>query len=138
MKQNIFAIGLLGVGLFAVSRLFRSPEQKQFDTNIDEIRNKPLPPGQPGPTITRAEALAIAERQYLAMTYWLGTDEDELYISLRGLNGSDLRLVYETFGRRNYYGLVRPLDLFQWYVNDLTRVELDAMRKIWAKSGLKF
>jgi hypothetical protein len=131
------------VAAFAAFKIFgQSAADRQQAINIDEIKTKPLPipPGQtqpPSPTLTRAEAQAIAQRQYIAM--WRpGTDEAELYRSINFLNGADLRLVYETFGIRNYYNFRRPLDLFGWYTEELDRTELDRMRIIWYKSGLTF
>lgn len=141
MKPENFLIAI--VAAFAAFKIFgRSAADKQQAINVDEIRNKPLPtpPGQtqpPAPTLTRVEAQAIAERQYIAM-FRPGTDEAELYRSINFLNGADLRLVYETYGIRNYYNFRRPLDLFGWYTEELTRPELDRMRIIWYKSGLTF
>ncbi len=141
MKPENFLIAI--VAAFAAFKIFgKSAADQQQAINVDEIKNKPLPipPGQtqpPAPTLTRAEAQAIAQRQYVAM--WRpGTDEAELFRSINFLNGADLRLVYETFGIRNYYNLRKPLDLFGWYVEELTRPELDRMRIIWYKSGLTF
>jgi hypothetical protein len=141
MKTENLLIGI--VAAFAAFKLFgKSKADQQQQINVDEIKNKPLPipPGQsapPAPTLTRAEAQAIAERQYIAM--WRpGTDENELYRAIAYLNGADLRLIYELFGRRNYYAMRRPLDLFGWYAEELTRAELDRMRIVWYKSGLTF
>lgn len=141
MKPENFIIAI--VAAFAAYKIFgRSAADQQQAINVDEIKNKPLPipPGQtqpPGPTLTRVEAQAIAERQFIAM-FRPGTNEAELYRSLNFLNGADLRLVYETYGIRNYYNFRRPLDLFGWYTEELTRTELDRMRIIWYKSGLTF
>lgn len=139
--NSLLNVFLIGAGVYVVSKLINK-DQQQFNSNLDEIKNKPVPslPGQsapPAPTITNAEAKAIAERQYIAM--WRpGTDENELFRSLNGLNGADLRRLYEAFGMRNYYNFRRNLDLFGWYVEELDRGELDRMRIYWNKSGLTF
>lgn len=136
MKNQLFPVVVFGSLLYLFVKLTKTADQQQFEKNLDTIKNKPLPrPEQP--TIVPAEAKAIAERQYIAMNR-PGTDEDELFRALNGLNGADLRLVYEQFGVRNYYTLRRPLDLFGWYVEELDRGELDRMRVYWYKSGLTF
>lgn len=142
MKNLIGPAVLVLGGLWLFKSLTKTSDEQNFDRNLNEIKNKPvpIPPRQtlpPVPTITAGEALAIAQRQLLAMDR-PGTDENELFRSLNGLNGADLRLVYEQFGIKNYYAFRKPLDLFGWYVNELSRLELDAMRVYWYKSGLKF
>jgi len=136
LNNNILNLLLVGAGVYLFARYQKTTDQQNFNRNLDQIKNKPLP--RPVvPTILPAEAKAIAERQFIAMNR-PGTDENELFRALNGLNGADLRLVYEQFGVRNYFTLRRPLDLFGWYVEELDRAELDRMRVYWYKSGLKF
>jgi len=136
-------VALLAFGIFAAAKLFgKSAEDLEHEAVIKDLKTKPIPPppGQtapPVPKLSKAEARAIAQRQFLAMNR-PGTDEDELFRSLNGLNGADLRQVFEQFGRRNYYTGRRPLDLFGWYVEELDPAELSAMRIYWYKSGVTF
>lgn len=133
--ENIAVLGVLALAYF---KLFgQSAEEKQFDKDITDLKKKPLPRQGEQPTISMAEAKAIAERQYIAMNR-PGTDEDELFRSLNGLNGADLRLVFEAFGVRNYFTLRRPLNLFGWYVEELSGYDLKAMRIYWYKAGITF
>jgi len=131
------AAAFVGIKLFG-----KSADEQAHDQAVKDLLKKPLPvpPGRsqpPAPQLSAAEAKAIAERQYIAM--WRpGTDEGELFRSLNGLNGADLRQVYAQFGRRNYYNFRRPLDLFGWYVEELTPAELSEMRLIWRKAGVTF
>lgn len=137
--ENIILALIAG---FAAYKLFaKSPDEIAHEAAVKDLFKKPLPkaPGKPAPvaTLSKAEAKAIAERQYIAM--WRpGTDETELYASLNALNGADLREVYAAFGRRNYYNFRRPLDLFGWYVEELNPAELDRMRILWFKAGVTF
>jgi len=131
------AAAFIGYKLFG-----KTDEEKAHDQQVKELLKKPLPipPGQnqaPPAKLTAAEARAIAERQYIAMNR-PGTDEDELFRSLNGLNGADLRKVFEAFGVRDYYTLRRPLNLFGWYVEELDIAELSAMRIYWYKAGITF
>lgn len=141
MKPENLLLTIAGV-LLGIKLLSKSPEEQAHDEIIRELKNKPVPnlPGTnrpPVPTLSKAEAKAIAERQYIAMNR-PGTDEDELFRSLNGLNGADLRMVFEAFGLRNYFTLRRPLNLFGWYVEELDPTELSAMRIYWHKSGITF
>lgn len=91
--------------------------------------------------ITKTEAAAIANKQHSAMAD-LGTNEQLLFDSLKGLNGADLVLVFDAFGQKNYaatgswFGAGYSLDLFGWYSEELDGSDLAKMRAIWTKSGL--
>jgi hypothetical protein len=136
MKPENLAV--LAVAVLAYLKLFgKSDAEKQLEKDLDEIKSKPLPRPNELPTIVNAEAQAIAERQFAAMNR-PGTDEGDLFRSLNGLNGADLRLVFQAFGVRNYYLLRDPLNLFGWYARELNREELLRMKIYWYKSGLTF
>lgn len=98
------------------------------------------------------EAQNFANAQYAAMD-GLGTDEDALMVPLLSLTGAQLIMIYEAFGVRD------GKSLFQWYSSELDSYvitggtwydetlancnsyfdncsQIEAMRDIWAKSGL--
>jgi len=98
-----------------------------------------------------AEAKTIADGQYNAMQ-GKGTYEQSLYSGVSNLNGAQLQLVYQAFGKRD------GKTLFEWYADELCDnffcgywyqdtvpncttwsdncTELEFMRAIWQKSGL--
>lgn len=119
-----------GFGIIKYQSLIESKRR------VREISTKPLERPDP-PTLSRAEAAAIAERQYKAMNR-PGVNANELFTSLNRLNGADLRLVYDAFGMRKYSLFTGPLDLLGWYVNELNYQELNRMRIIWYKAGITF
>lgn len=99
-----------------------------------------------------AQAKTIADAQYNAMQ-GAGTYEYTLYSGLEDLNGAQLQLVYQEFGKRD------GKNLFEWYADELSTTtwfggvwwsdkvpncenytdfcsEVEFMRELWKKSGL--
>ncbi len=93
--------------------------------------------------ISIGQANTIAQQQFNAMNE-IGTNETTLVVSLKPLNGADLRLVYLEFGTVYYngFGWIGKFgtrrDLFGWYDAELgNNSEYRAqLREIWAKSGI--
>ena len=108
------------------------------------------------PNTDQVQANEIALQQYTIMNQFF-IDEQALFDSLENLNGSQLQLVYTT------YGIKDGKNLFQWYNDKLNSSaltghtytyegqdstecnsyfdfcsELDVMRLVWKKSGLTF
>jgi hypothetical protein len=123
-------------GIAAGFGIVKYQSQIEAKRRAREISTKPLERPDP-PTLSRAEAAAIAERQYKAMNR-PGVNTNELFTSLNRLNGADLRQVYDAFGMRKYSLFTGPLDLLGWYVNELNYQELNRMRIIWYKAGVTF
>jgi len=99
----------------------------------------------PKATITTNDAAIIAAEQQAAMEYgfWGATDEDALINMLKPLNGNDLRLVFNAFGKKAYlFSTEAPswmgtdINLFGWYKEELSEYWLKKMREIWRKSQL--
>lgn len=94
-------------------------------------------------TITPSAAARIANEQADAMNS-LGTNEDKLFNTLKGLNGKDLQLIYEAFGKRKYWSFGGTqfigyyYSLFGWYENELDSKELSKMKGVWKKAGLSW
>tara|TARA_R110002096_G_C14489002_1_gene714455 strand:- start:407 stop:970 length:564 start_codon:yes stop_codon:yes gene_type:complete len=145
---GLFAVG----GIWAASRLLKSLGKNEnndaFAEGIPEVVEKPSTDQSELPTLTKNEALSIANGQAQIMRSigaWF--DIEELTKPLENLNGKDLQLVYSEFGSRFYDGLLLAgggsydlhsvsLDLGSWYQNELEDDEKEIMREIWAKSNL--
>lgn len=86
-------------------------------------------------------AADIAERQMQAMGHF-GTDIDLLFGDLMGLSKSQLKKVFEEFNYKPYLwgnrvtGIGRDKNLFEWYKEELSGDDIEAMREIWEKSEL--
>lgn len=93
--------------------------------------------GSTRPTIGNAEAISLANGQEEGMRGI--NDFGSMYNSLLLLNGKDLQLVAQKFGRRDIatFG-VNNVDLFTWYKDQLGDNQLTQMRTLWNKSGLAF
>lgn len=83
---------------------------------------------------------AVAEQQLQAM-WGLGTNEDELFNSLKNLTKAQLKQVYKSFGTYAYEGWGKwasgaDIDLFGWYKQELSGDDLQKMREIWSKTDL--
>jgi len=114
---------------------------KETGTNL--VISKPTQDGSKTSNIPDKEAETIAEIQYVAMKH-LGTDENAIFDSLDGLNGAALKKVVEKFGSRDYQGfgsmpvLGRSKNLFQWYSEELSGKDLQKIKEIFKKSGIKW
>jgi hypothetical protein len=86
---------------------------------------------------------ALADLQENAMASF-GTSTEKLFNTVEGLNGADLKQLFKAFGKRKYmwFGgtsyLGQNKNLFEWYIEELDDRDLNRMRAIWDKSGLKF
>jgi len=87
--------------------------------------------------LTQVQALAIADRLYVAMVV-SGTDEEAVFEALNGLTYNDFIKVYEGFGRRQYSKFWGnegdPLTsdkhhLITWLMNELNSDEIKAIEK---------
>lgn len=95
------------------------------------------------PNISFEKAKDIAEDQYNAMKNPL-TQVDVLFTGLRGLNNSDLQMVYNAFGRKGYFMGVYwsillggdDMDLILWYYRELSKKDRKRMFAIWVETGL--
>lgn len=116
--------------------------QKFFDNGFSELSYGKL-------SRSEAELKNIAETQFSAMTID-GTDEDNIFDSLEGLNKNDLIYVYNKFGKRKYsffgesslvddfFQMSTALDLFGWYRReiDTDSEDWEKIKTIWAPTGL--
>lgn len=114
---------------------------------IKKLVNRTPKVGRAGgvrPTLTKVEAGIIAEAQYAGMEGLDFGAQEQLVEMLEPLNGTDLRYVYDKFGRRPY-GIAGYLpvflggsekDIFGWYHEELSGTVLDDMRATWVKSDL--
>ena len=135
LQPYAMPMALAIVGLIAVRKLAQGgkilPDTSKIPTGSGEKSR-----------LSQAEIDSIAKSQLGAMDK-IGTDEDLLFSSLQGLNGSDLRRVFNTFGTVKYMLFLgsalfsKPLDLFGWYREELNEKELSRMRAIWDRAGMK-
>lgn len=152
IPQPVWTLLAVAAGVWLIGKTIKeaTADQKalEFDKGKDEVKGKTAQDGSQQPTITANEAMGIAELQQEAMGN-PGTNWQRLTDSLKGLNGKDLQLVFNAFGSRWYdpltgstSGKIWPtaesLNLFGWYAQELDNGEMNAMRAIWQKSGLKF
>ena len=92
-------------------------------------------------TRPRGFYFAIAQRQYNAMNQW-GTDVNEIFASLEGLNKDELNAVYQAFGLRastvfwRSYAISERKNLLEWYRAELNNNKLAEMQTIWAETNL--
>jgi len=157
------AITIVGVNAlilvlyFVAKQLGQIPENK-YDTksNVEDTAEGATPTdGSSVEEIAESfqdEAFNFANSQYASMEPY-GTDEETLMYPLTSLTGAQLVMVYEAFGVRD------GKNLFQWYASELDSwtltggvwyeesiegcstyfdncSQIEAMRGIWAKSGL--
>jgi len=136
-----------GVAIYAISKLGKllGPGDKPLE---DSKSNPKVPTsGSPDGSVrqfTDAEIASIAKSQLQAMDRF-GTNESQLFDTLKALNGTDLRRVFNAFGTVRYSNTLgqgsvffsTPLDLFGWYRAELGSSDLNKMRSIWEKSGLR-
>ena len=104
---------------------------------LSDLTKQKTNDGSTKPTIGTAEAISIANGQEAGMRGI--NDFGSMYNSLINLNGKDLQLVAQKFGRRDIatFG-VNNVDLFTWYKDQLSNSQLTQMRSLWNKSGLVF
>jgi hypothetical protein len=131
--------------------VFESEEEQQKKKEKNRKVDNSNFPDNSSPSISKGEAQTIADTQLQAMNT-LGTNFPKLKQSLQGLNGADLVLVFRAFGNKYYNtvsgvldqpnmlnsSFVRYLNLHGWYHQELDQENLNIIRKIWRKSGLKF
>lgn len=103
-------------------------------------------------SISPQQAMIIADIQETAMDAFLdidGTDVPALFDSLDGLNSSDLKLVFNSFGNRPYLfqgksgswlgSIIPSTNLFSWYIEELSGQHLQDMRNLWlTRANLRF
>ena len=84
----------------------------------------------------------LAQSQYDAMNF-AGTDSVSLFHDLIGLQKQDLRQLYKAFGTRinNFFNIggifeTEEQDLFAFYKEELSGVDLVNMQQLWKLSGI--
>lgn len=156
---------VLAVIIYLLYRIVKNALDKTTEESIEQLQNQTIQMVENGnvptndgsiqaPNTDQAQANEIALQQYTIMNQFF-IDEFALIEMLCGLNGSQLQLVYTT------YGVKDGKNLFQWYNDKLNSSiytgqslsapcleqctsffsdcsELDAMREMWQKSGLTF
>lgn len=97
-------------------------------------------------TLTTAEAVSLAGQIETTMSNF-GTDTEELFGLVSGLNGADLVKVYNAFGFRPYNSAMgvssgilfgEKKSLFEWFRNELSKKDLERMKEIFKPSKLPF
>tara|TARA_R110002096_G_C14488500_1_gene714419 strand:- start:398 stop:961 length:564 start_codon:yes stop_codon:yes gene_type:complete len=145
---TLFGLGALYAGVQIFKSLGKNENDEEFDDGEEEVEKKETTDGSTKASITKNEALSIANGQAQVMRSigaWF--DIEELTKPLESLNGKDLQLVYNAFGTRFYDRLLVAgggsydlhsisLDLGAWYQNELEDDEKEIMREIWVKSNL--
>ena len=158
---------VLAVIIYLLYRIIKNALDKTTEESVEQLQNQTIQMVENGsvptndgsiqaPNTDQVQANEIALQQYTIMNQFF-IDEQALFDSLKNLNGSQLQLVYTT------YGIKDGKNLFQWYNDRLNSSviggniftyqgqdstecnstfdfcsELDVMRLVWAKSGLTF
>lgn len=158
---------VLAVIIYLLYRIIKNALDKTTEESVEQLQNQTIQMVENGnvptndgsvqaPNTDQVQANEIALQQYTIMNQFF-VDEQALFDSLQNLNGSQLQLVYTT------YGVKDGKNLFQWYNDKLNSSvlagqvftydgqdstecsnyfdfcsELDVMRLVWAKSGLTF
>ena len=150
-SNTVLVVGALGVGLFAVSKMFggvgtffrggvKSEDVKYIKDKYQNHKDliKALNIKQNKLSFNRDTYKKVADIQRKAMV-GPGTDEEALFTSLGGMNGDDLKTVFMDFGLQavqgDPFGFTRR-DIIDWYYKELGTSDLDKMREIWKQSGL--
>lgn len=144
-KNIVLSLAVIIISAFALYWIFKKKDDDENGENADPSDDvkRPTADGSTVSNIYLAECKQIAGIQYDAMNR-AGTDEKALFDSLKGLNGKALQMVYKYFGKPKYAGWGRSgyigedRNLFGWYRKELGSSDLDKMRDVWKKSGLKF
>lgn len=129
--KTILAVAGLVIAGFVVVGVYKKifPPEKTLDQLSDD--NDFSPTG-----LSDANAKLIADRLYAAMVQ-VGTNEDEIFSAVEGLNVNDFNKVYKAFGLRQYslfWGNVGdPFtsdkhDLITWLTNELSDNDLNKLR----------
>jgi hypothetical protein len=120
-------------------KMLSEATSNEIGGGLSQIMNTQTNDGSTQPTINITQAKALADGQYSGMAYWGKTDFGPMYNALSGLNGKDLQMVAQQFGKRNKGTFkVEAYNIFQWYQDELSIGELQKMRDLWYKSGLSF
>ena len=158
---------VLAVIIYLLYRIIKNALDKTTEESIEQLQNQTIQMVENGnvptndgsiqaPNTDQVQANEIALQQYTIMNQFF-IDEQALFDGLANLNGSQLQLVYTT------YGVKDGKNLFQWYNDKLNSTaltgqvftydgqdsaecnsyfdfcsELDVMRLVWKKSGLTF
>lgn len=138
IRTGIIAVLIVLILILAIRKVINSAKRAGLD--LLDIKN--VPDGS-RPKLSQAEIDSIAKTQMKAMDRF-GTDEETLFASIEGLNGSDLRRVYKAFGVVPYSSTLgmgsalfsSELDLLGWYRTELDKEELANMQAIWDKAGI--
>lgn len=129
--------------LFGYLGITDSAAESQFIKDTADLSKINTNDGSIHPGITELQAKEISNALYAAMDQF-GTDYDTMLKVLKGLNGKDLQIVYRAFGVPKYFGTGSGAyfgdakTLFQWFAAELSTSQLDEMRYLWVRSGMKF
>lgn len=129
--------------LFGYLGITDSAAETAFKKQIKDLAGINTNDGSIKSNITDLQATEIANTLMEAMNQ-IGTAYPTMIKVLGGINGRGLQLVYSKFGVPKYFGTGRgdyfgdPLTLFQWFQRELTTIQLDDMRYLWVRSGMKF
>lgn len=120
-------------------KMLSEATSNEIGGGLSQIMNTQTNDGSTQPTINITQAKALADGQYSGMAYWGVTQFGQMYNALSGLNGKDLQMVAQQFGKRNKGVIkVEAYNIFQWYQDELSTGDLQRMRDLWYKSGISF
>jgi hypothetical protein len=135
---------IVGVIVLVILVVVVSKTAKAIKRNFSKVKPNDAADGSK-PELTQAEIDSIARSQIKAIDR-PGTSLDPLFSSLEGLNGADLRRVFNQVGTVKYnstFGVIstlfaNELDLFGIYREELQEEENQKkMQAIWDKAGMK-